>query len=183
MTARLLQILLQTNRPGPPRPFPKTQLLICIMRGNGGRCLLIIKMHLFTGGRPVAPTWFTPALSYNPSQGSGGGASPQKERDDLWKSKEFSDSSTLAAIKRKEQMQKWNGFFWCRGAEMVARRWASWSPEEGGEKAGPRPGSACVSSDMMEQTAACVHSLPNSSHHDAAVCCGPAAPPNVTCLG
>lgn len=82
MTARLLQILLQTIHPGPARsfhdPVPKTQSLIYMMRSNRGHCLLTIKMHLFTGSRPVAPTWFTPALSSHHSQGSGGGTSPAK---------------------------------------------------------------------------------------------------------
>lgn len=55
-----------------PFPYPKIQFLICIMRAKGGQCLLIIKMHLFTGSCPVSPASFTPALFCNQSQGSGG---------------------------------------------------------------------------------------------------------------
>ena len=37
-----------------PLPSPKIQFLICIMRAKGGQCLLVIRIHLFTGSYPVA---------------------------------------------------------------------------------------------------------------------------------
>lgn len=194
MTARLLQILLQTNHPGPARsfpvPFPKTQSLICIMRGKGGQCLLIIKMHLFTGSRPVAQAWFTPALSCNHSQGSGGRASPLKSLESDKECVIYGNPESCRtmeyrhAIKwKKESWLKWLLLPGCRddgrqvsqllpGGRRKRVRSLSLSLTRTEETARreTEPDSTCVSSDVMEPSVACARSHPNSSHYDASRC-------------
>lgn len=122
-----------------------------------------------------------------------------QEIDDLWKTTEFSDNRISAVIIGKEQynetatsaarVQMW----WPTGEPAAAQRKKEPSflslthteqavKETEGNQPGHSPKGACISSDIMKGAVACVHSHPNSSHYDASVCCGPAAPANVTCL-